>query len=605
MTRYLFLLLVGICGFVNAVVAEVTIRDSVVLQELTVTGTRFETTRNQVPFSVTQVSQQDIALSGQHHVLSALGAHVPGLFVTERNIFGFGVARGGSGAINIRGVGSAPNTQVLVLIDGHPQFQGIFGHPLADAYMSSDVQKVEVIRGPASVLYGSNAMGGVINIVTKKQEAEGMSGSVSAALGSYSTQKYSGTWGFKKDRFHLFASINYGSTNGIRENTDFRTSNGYLKAGYQLSDAWKVTVDANLANYKGNDNGPVFQPALFHIDILRGKAALSIENRYENTEGGIKIYHNFGTHVLSDGFESNDRNSGLMLYQTVNLSNGTFVTGGIDAAYYGGLANRGMSANQFKSVSELAAYVLLRQQVAQIFELNGGIRYHHHSLFQGEWIPMLGLTARPLPTTSLKAAVSKGFRSPTLMELFTFSPNPELKPEKMMNYELSWMQRFANGKVNTELTAFIAEGANLIQLSGSLPPKRENTGDFSHRGVEASISYTPFRHLLLRANYSFLHMEKPLLAAPKHQWNVMANYQMGIFGFNVHMQHIGDLYLKVHPSNNLVNSFTLLNARITARVFKNAELHLSGNNLFGEQYQINHGYPMPGLHVHGGVNLRF
>lgn len=147
-----------------------TLNDTIILDELVVTGSKFETSRKLVPLSVSQISIKDIEQSGQYNVLSTISSYVPGVFITERNILGFGVSTGGSGIINMRGVGSSPNTQVLVLIDGHPQYQGIFAHPLPDAYVASDVRKVEVIRGPGSVLYGSNAMAGVINILTKKQE---------------------------------------------------------------------------------------------------------------------------------------------------------------------------------------------------------------------------------------------------------------------------------------------------------------------------------------------------------------------------------------------------------------------------------------------------
>jgi len=69
------------------------------------------------------------------------------------------VANGTAGQISIRGIGVNPTTGVLILIDGHPQYMGIMGHPLADSYVASDAERVEVIRGPGSLLYGSNAMG--------------------------------------------------------------------------------------------------------------------------------------------------------------------------------------------------------------------------------------------------------------------------------------------------------------------------------------------------------------------------------------------------------------------------------------------------------------
>jgi outer membrane cobalamin receptor len=595
--QILFLALIAL----NAYSQEV-VKDSVQLEDVVVTGSKFETLRKLVPLSVSQISAENIKQSGHYNVLSTLSAYVPGVFITERNILGFGVATGGSGAINVRGVGSSPNTQVLVLIDGHPQYQGIFGHPLPDAYVASDVETVEVIRGPASVLYGSNAMAGAINIITKKQQTDGLSGTVNAVYGSYNSQKYAGTFGFKKDKLSLFISANYGKTDGIRENTDFNIGNGYLKAGYDLHPNWKITADVSLAQYVANDNGPIHAPAPFNIDISRGKAAVSLENKYDKLDGAIKIYHNFGEHDLSDGFHSTDRNSGLMIYQNYRLFDDTHITAGFDAKQYGGEANGGMAANALKTVNELAGYTLIRQKLFEIVDLNAGLRFEHNSVFGNEWIPMVGAAVRAGETTNFKASVSKGFRSPTVMELYLYAPNVELKPEQMMNYELSWLQSYMGNRLNTELTAFLVEGENMIEVVGGTPPKRQNVGAFNNRGIEFAAKYRVTNQLKVQANYTFLDMDKKILAAPKHQFNINLNYQYKIMNFNVGAQHVNELYASLSPED--IQHFTLLNARVSAKVTKMLEVFVSGHNLLNQQYQINNGYPMPGINFHGGVNLK-
>ncbi len=105
-------------------VFSATTKDSLQLEEVVVTGSKIGISRKLIPLSVSQISKQDIESSGQMNILPALNSFVPGIFVTERNIFGFGVGTGGSGAISMRGISSSPNTDVLVLIDGHPQYQG-------------------------------------------------------------------------------------------------------------------------------------------------------------------------------------------------------------------------------------------------------------------------------------------------------------------------------------------------------------------------------------------------------------------------------------------------------------------------------------------------
>ena len=136
--------------------------DTIQIKEVVVTGTPVKVTRDNVPMSVSVVNKTQIEESDESALLPVLNGRVPGLFVTERGITGFGVATGSAGQISIRGIGGNPTTGVLMLIDGHPQFMGIMGHPLPDSYVASDVERVEVIRGPASILYGTNAMGGAV-----------------------------------------------------------------------------------------------------------------------------------------------------------------------------------------------------------------------------------------------------------------------------------------------------------------------------------------------------------------------------------------------------------------------------------------------------------
>lgn len=594
-------MLLLLCSALHGYPREI-VKDSVQLEDVVITGSKFETSRKLVPLSVSRVHADNIKQSGHYNVLSSLSTYVPGIFITERNILGFGVASGGSGAINIRGVGGSPNTQVLVLIDGHPQYQGIFGHPLPDAYVASDVEKVEVIRGAASVLYGSNAMGGVVNIITKKQETEGLSATLNAVYGSYNTQKYAGTFGFKKGKLSLFAAANHARTDGIRENTDFKISNGYVKAAYEFGRHWKMIADVSLAQYVANDNGPVFAPKPFNIDIFRGKAALSVENKYDRLEGAVKLYHNFGKHDLSDGFRSTDRNSGFMIYQNYRLFDRTYLTGGIDAKQYGGQANKGLAANKTKTVEEWAGYALIRQNLFTIVDLNAGLRFEYNSVFGSEWVPMAGAAVRADETTHFKASVSKGFRSPTVMELYLFAPNGALKPERMMNYELSWLQSYLDNRLNTELTAFWAEGENMIQVVGGLPPKRQNIGSFSNRGIEFSAKYMITKQLNLQANYTFLDMKKKIVAAPKHQFNLNLNYQYKMLNFNLAAQHVHALYIALNPDE--MQHFTLLNARVSANIIKQLDVFVAGHNLLNRQYQINKGYPMSGINFHGGVSLK-
>ena len=161
----LFSLLMAASAFATDVVPA----DSLIqLNGVVVTANKIQVNRGSVPLSISVIEREEIEASSESALLPVLSERVPGLFVTEKGITGFGVSEGAAGTVNVRGVGQG--NKVLMLFDGQPQWAGVFGHALPDTYVASDVERVEVIRGPGSLLYGSNAMGGVVNIRTKKPE---------------------------------------------------------------------------------------------------------------------------------------------------------------------------------------------------------------------------------------------------------------------------------------------------------------------------------------------------------------------------------------------------------------------------------------------------
>lgn len=170
---FLFGSLLSISGMAQPGKDSTQVKRNYTIDEVVVTGTRNETDIRHLPMTISVVGRQQIEKRYEPSLLPLLTEQVPGFFTTSRGIMGYGVSTGAAGGMSLRGIGGSPTAGLLVLIDGHPQYMGLMGHPIADAYQSMLTEKVEVLRGPASVLYGSNAMGGVINIVTRKQQDEG------------------------------------------------------------------------------------------------------------------------------------------------------------------------------------------------------------------------------------------------------------------------------------------------------------------------------------------------------------------------------------------------------------------------------------------------
>ena len=154
-------LLLATCAAGLSLQAEEALRDTTRMDEVVVTGTRNATDARHLPLTVTSISNETLNENYRSSVLPTVMEQTPGLFATSRGLLGYGVNTG-AGDLKVRGVGSG--ARMLVLIDGQPQYAGLMGHPIPDVCQTLMTEKVEVLRGPASLLYGSNAMGGVVQL---------------------------------------------------------------------------------------------------------------------------------------------------------------------------------------------------------------------------------------------------------------------------------------------------------------------------------------------------------------------------------------------------------------------------------------------------------
>jgi len=597
--------------------------DSIRLDEVIVTGTRTETNLRNVPMTISIVSNKQIEQHFEPSLLPVITEEVPGLFITSRGIMGYGVANGAAGGMSIRGVGGSPTSGVLILIDGHPQYMGLMGHPLADSYQSMMAQRVEVVRGPASILYGSNAMGGVINIITKQTQQDGIQTGVRTMYGSYNTFSGEVNNAVRSGKFNSYVSLNYNRTDGHRDDMDFKEYSVYLKLGYDFTSNWKSFADINLNRFAASNPGAEGSPIIDNdADITRGVASFSLENKYERTSGALKFFYNFGHHKINEGyspgivppdfkFKSNDDIFGISLYQTYSFFKGNQVTGGFDLQRFGGHAWNAMyngEKNEIvdKSINDVAGYISVQQTILDKLTLNAGIRLDHNSYTGTEWIPQGGLSYIAGENTTLKAIVSKGFRNPTIREMYMFPPkNPDLRPEKLMNYEFSVSQWLFDNTLDVELSAYYINGDNIIQtIPVNNKPLNINTGKIENYGIELNSRYRLNRDITLSANYSWLHMEYHITGAPEHKLYAGINYSKNKWNVSTGLQYVNGLYTSV-GKDEATESFTLWNIRGSYKPVNLLEVFLKGENLLAQKYEINKGYPMPKATIFGGVNLRF
>lgn len=628
MKLYLSLLvLIGIlCALTSQIQAETVDTTAVdrnyVLYEVVITGTRNATDIRHLPMTLSIINRSELEKRYEPSLLPTLTEQIPGLFATSRGVMGYGVSTGAAGSINVRGIGNG--AQMLVLIDGHPQYMGLFGHPIADAYQTMLAKRVEVLRGPASVLYGSNAMGGVINIVTRQQKKDGVRTNINVGTGSYGTVQTEATNRIRKNRFSSIVAASYNRTDGHRPDIGFEQYGGYAKLGYDINNTWNVYGDVNVTHFNASNPGPVYEPLLDNNSrITRGMASFALQNNYKYSSGALGFFYNWGRHKINDGYEmgkepqtslfnSKDLMMGVSWYQSAILFKGNRLTLGFDYQHFGGeswnkvIATGEKEPGINKKQDEFAGYIDVRQNFSTYLSMNVGLRMDYHSHVGTELVPQGGLAFHLPRNTELKAMVSKGFRNPTIREMYMFPPqNPDLKPERLMNYELSFTQKLLDGNLCYGANIYYINGDNTImttQVNGY--PKNINTGFIENWGIESNIGYCINSQWKLNANYSWLHMENPVLAAPEHKLYAGFDFTQGRWGIYSGVQYVKGLYVSVGETQ-ATEDFILWNIRGNYRLCKYVDLYAKGENLLAQQYEIMRGYPMPKATFMGGININF
>ena len=611
-----------------AVSVRVAVADTVssspdyALGDVVVTGTRNETDIRHLPMTLSVVGRKALETRYEPSIFTALNEQVPGLFTTSRGVMGYGVSDGAAGSISVRGIGGG--AQMLVLIDGHPQYMGLFGHPISDACQTMLAERVEVLRGPASVLYGSNAMGGVINIVTRRQETDGVLTDIQAAAGSYGTLQTEAVNRVRYGRFTSVTSISYNNTDGHRPDMGFEQYGGYAKLGYEISPNWDIYADVNITHFNASNPGPVDAP-IYDNDsrVTRGMTSLAIRNDYCRTSGSLSFFYNWGRHRINDGysdgeapqeslFNSRDMMMGLSLFQSASLFRGNRLTLGFDFQLFGGeswnsvIASGETVPGVEKSEYALAGYVDFRQDLWSWLSLDAGLRVDHHSHVGTELVPQGGFAFHFPARAEIKAMVSKGFRNPTIREMYMFPPqNPDLKPERLMNYEISFSQRQLGGRLSYGANIYYINGDNVIMtVREDGRPKNVNSGRIENWGAEAYAAWSINSHWRVNANYSWLHMEYPVISAPEHKLYAGVDFTHGRWSASTGVMYIAGLYTSVGETVS-TEDFVLWNLRAACRICRHVSLYVKGENLLAQRYEIMADYPMPGATFMGGVNVTF
>ena len=597
------------------------------LNEVVVTGTRNETDIRLLPQTVSVIDNRTLREQHRTNVLPTVMQRVPGLFVTSRSLAGYGVSTSAAGGISLRGISGASG-QMMVLIDGMPQYNGIYGHPIADSYQTLMTERVEVVRGPASMLYGSNAMGGVVNIVSRDADRFGTHTTLQAGGGSYGTFEAEAATTTRTLRFSSTAAAQYNRSDNHRPHMGFEQYGGYVNLGYDIARFWTLKASADVTHFNASNPGPSDAP-LYDADqwITRGVVSARLENNYNWSDfqpsGALSVYSNFGRHKIDDGttdissptqrfFRSKDVLTGVSVYESLRLFRGNRLTAGFDWQHIYGKAwytskqtgdvldvpNK-QSGRSYRN--EVAGYVDFRQHLLPWFTVDAGVRLDHHSVSGTEWVPQAGLVVQPNGSATLKAMASKGFRNPTMRELYLYPPsNEDLDPERIWSYELAWKHNPVD-RLTYGANLYFIKGDNMIQTVNRM---NVNTGKVENYGMELEATYRLKKHWHFATNHALLHMKNPVVAAPEYLGNLLADFRNDRWTVNAGLQVVGSLYTATGDDAQKEN-FCLLNLGATYLVNRYVSLWARGENLLAQRYEVVAGYPMPKATFMGGVSIRF
>ncbi|MBN2000801.1 TonB-dependent receptor [candidate division KSB1 bacterium] len=575
---------------------------------IVVTATKVEGAQQDIAASVSVLDESIIQSAPTRSVMELVKDYVPGVYFTERSVMGYGVASGAAGGISIRGVGGSPVTGVLVLRDGRPDIMGMMGHPIPDAYSLDGVERVEVIRGPGSFLYGTNAMGGIINIISKRVQQDGFTTRFTGGVGSYNIQKLSGSHGGKIGALDYYLTAAVRKTDGHRDYSQYEGDFYTAHVGYKLSTLTSIEMNANLSNLNMDDPGPENDPFQNHwYDLQRSGVDMSLIHLSSLGESNLKIHGNFGEHKIYDGWRSEDYTVGLMFYHNIKPWAGNIATVGFDFKNYGGDASK--SVNKIpaidygkKEMTEYAPYVHMQQMLLKRFIASAGVRLENHNLYGNQVLPKVGLVSHVARFTSLRLSAAKGFRSPSIRELYVFPPrNQQLEPEEMWNYEIGVTQEL--GRAQLDASLFRSEGSNQIQMK--FPEMMfVNSGEFIHTGYEMMFSWFPVEALDFSASWSKLDLQDETLNSPGKKLTTSIGYRVGRFTLGSHVIFIQDLY----GDNNRrlpMGDYTVVDINASVRIVSSLTLHMALKNVLDENYQTLYGYPMPGRMITGDLSYEF
>jgi len=593
---------------------------------------------------ITQIINQDNLMKNGIFTLSGLLRTLHGFDLQMAHEYGRNVN------ISIRGSSDYKpggyNNRVLLLVDGLPASIPNSGAPDWNAIPLENIERIEVVRGPASSLYGHNSMGGVINMVTKSNIPNNLL-TYQVGFGSFNNNVFQLNYNRNVKNINVFTSGGYNSSSGHRFNAHHKNIRGSLKLKSQIGNYRKWSLSVIIT--KSSNGQPGF-------DYPENPAIISYRES-ERTSGYLHIF--YSRPIINDGILSssiglnqfntiyNDRNDtpseniqGQTKYNDQIIiwrneyqkffTDKSILTIGTEAGFDGSRSDVINAIYVQPKQRTIAAFTQFKKPFKEYWILDIGLRCDYREVQGGDLYPKklyqaispkLNIYFKPHPNKQYHLSLNRGFRAPSISELFLehessyglqFRGNPNLQPEFMTAAEIGFK---AMRKRNQAwfLNMFYNYYSNMIDFVYTIPVESLNRTNVEGFGLEFGFSniVLPLKLGIMSMNYSYLQMKDmenngPTLYRPRHK--VKVGFEKQVRKINIRIsfnykspQQYENFLSSDHPIiDNIVRfpietipEISLVDLKVSKRI-SNIEMSLNINNIFNKDYVLIQHYPMPG-----------
>ena len=602
-------------GFTVSATAQTASIEETKLDTIIVNGSRLDQTMTEIGSSVSVITRDHLEELGVDFALDAI-ATAPGVTVNQNGAFG------GNASVRIRG---ASNDQTLVLIDGVPVNDPTgTGGGYNFAYLDTDtIERIEVLKGPQSTLWGSDAIGGVVSITTKRP-TEGLSGTVFGEYGSFNTLRGGASISNANEigDFRLAATglttdgiSKADEANGNSEDDGYDSQTVSAKGGLNLPASVRLETslmwsdaESEYDSYAFGAQGSVADgDEVTNSETLSGNITLKaplfdgrLENlvqigyadiERENTSNGVQSYFTEGDRVL-------------FRYQ------GTFAINDTNTLAFGTEREETSANEQESSIDSL--FALYEFKPVDSLTLTGGIRVDDHETFGSETTGRVAAAWTATDQLTFKASWGQGFKAPSIFQstyICTFcgltAPNTNLKAETSEAYDIGVQWQSADERIVLGATLFDQETENMIDFSYTAG--YDNIALVDSQGVELTGAYAINNWLGIAASYTFIDSEdgngNALARLPESTGNISASFDPdGPFSGAVLVRYNGE---EANTDGSKLDSWTRVDLTGSYDLNETVEIYGRIENLLDEEYQQILGYGTPGLSGSVGVRLRY